>query len=41
MVFGMEQDEEGALNPVGLVALTDKTDTLNALGNYVPETLMR
>lgn len=41
IVVGMEQNDEGTLNPVGLPTLTDKTEVLSALDNYMPETLMR
>jgi len=40
IIIGVEQ-EEGALNPGGLSALTDKTEILSGLSNYVPDTLMR
>lgn len=41
IVIGMEQGEEGTLNPIGLSALTDKTEILSSLDNYVPDILMR
>lgn len=41
VVVGIDQGEEGALNPVGLPVLTDKTDVLSSLNNYLPDTLMR
>lgn len=41
IVVGMEQVEDGTLDPVGLPALTDKTAILSGLDNYLPDTLMR
>jgi hypothetical protein len=40
IVIGVRQ-EEGDLHPDGLSALTDKTEILSNLGNYMPDTLMR
>ena len=39
--MGVREREEGALDPVGLVSLTDKTDVSSALDNFLPETLVR
>ena len=41
IVVGVEEREEGALDPVGLVSLTDKTNVSSALDNFLPETLVR
>ncbi len=41
IVIGMEQRDDGTLSPIGLSTLTDKTEILSGLNNYVPGILMR
>lgn len=39
IVVGVEQEEGGHLNPIGLPALTDKTKVLDGLNEYLPDAL--
>lgn len=41
IVVGVEQREDGTLDPVGLEAIRDKTEALSALENFLPDTLLR
>lgn len=39
IVVGVNQEDDGNLNPVGLPAVTDKTKVLSGLNNYLPDEL--
>jgi hypothetical protein len=41
IVAGVKQRDDGALDPVGLASLSDKTKVSSALDNFLPDTLLR
>lgn len=40
LVFGVAEEDDGALNPVGLATLEDKADVQNRLRKFLPSDLM-
>jgi hypothetical protein len=40
LIIGVQEDQSGSLNPVGLAKLTDKADVLNSIKKFLPSELL-